>query len=181
LQRKLPHVEVPGPHLPSAPELSTASKLRVRIGFWKKNWKPTLDEARHAAAEIARRDNLHASEADIEDAANLYIFTRAIRDCDLAVCEPLAQHAFETMRDDPTHILVHRDWVQLLLHSHQPDAADTAALAYLEWIKQWDQTDARTRTALALWSRLIGPSRTALPKSIRFFAAYFPKAASFTA
>jgi hypothetical protein len=174
LQQKLPLVEPTDPHLPAARELSTASKLRVRIGFWKKNWKPTLDEARHAAAEIARRDDLHATEADIEDAANLYIFTRAIRDCDLAVSEPLAHHAFQTMRDDPTHTLVHRDWVQLLLQSHRPDSADTAALAYLEYIQQWDQADPRTHNALALWARLLQTNPTTLPKSIAYFAATFP-------
>jgi hypothetical protein len=174
LQRKLPHVESTDPHLPVARELSIASKLRVRIGFWKKNWKPTLDEALHAAAEIARRDDLHATAADIEDAANLYVFTRAIRDCDLAVCEPLAHHAFQTMRDDPTHTLVHRDWVQLLLHSKRPEAADTTALAYLEYIKQWPQTEARTPTALALWSRLLQANRAALPRSAAFFTASEP-------
>jgi hypothetical protein len=175
LQQKLPHVEVTDSHLPAARELSTASKLRVRIGFWKKNWKPTLEEARHAAAEIARRDDLPSTEADIEDAANLYVFTHAIRDCDLAVCEPLAQHAFETMRDDPTHTLVHRDWVQLLLHSHRPEAADAAALAYLETIQQWDQAVARTQSALTLWARLLQANPTTLPKSAAYFTATFPK------
>jgi hypothetical protein len=176
VQRKGPQVEFTDPHLPIARELSTASKLRVRIGFWKKNWNPTLEEARHAAAEIARRDNLPATKADIEDAANLYVFTRAIRDCDLAVCEPLAQHAFDTMRDDPTHTLAHRDWVQLLLHSHRPESADTAALAYLQYIKQWPQAEARTHNALALWSRLLQTNRTALPKSTAFFATSCPTA-----
>lgn len=173
MQRKGPQVEFTDPHLPAARELSAASKLRVRIGFWKKNWKPTLEEAIHAAAEIAGRDGMNATQADIEDAANLYVFTRAIRDCDLAACEPLAQHAFKAMRDDPTHTLVHRDWVQLLLQSKRPEAADRAALAYLEYIKQWDQADARTHNALALWSRLLQANREALPKSAAYYSTSF--------
>ncbi|HEV2619812.1 MAG TPA: hypothetical protein VGU23_07725 [Acidobacteriaceae bacterium] len=176
MQRKLTQVEAGGGSLPNAPELCTASKLRVRIGFWKKNWKPTLEQAREAAAGIARRDNLAATQEDIDDAANLYIFTRGIRDCDLALCEPLAQHAFETMRDDPTHTLVHRDWVQLLVHSHRAEDADAAALAYLEYMSGWNGADVRTQNALGLWARLLRASRAALPKSVAFFSANFSPA-----
>ncbi|HEV2646106.1 MAG TPA: hypothetical protein VGU46_07055 [Acidobacteriaceae bacterium] len=173
MQPKTPQVESVHSHLPVSRELSTASKLRLRIGSWKKNLKPTLDEARHAAADLARREQLNATEADIEDAATFSVFSQGVRDGDLAMCEPLAQHSFQTMRDDPTHILVHRDWVQLLLHSHRFESADSAALSYLEYIHQWDQTASHTQSALTLWGRLLQANLPAMPKSAAYSTANF--------
>jgi hypothetical protein len=162
------------PRFPAKKELSNASKLEVHLRFWKKGWTPSLEEARQTAAEIARNVHIPATDVEIEGAAVLYVFSRAIRSGDLALGESLAPRAFELRNEDPTHVIVYRDWVQLLLKSECPDSADAAELAYLEYINGWDQADPRTKKCLTFLGPLLRDNREDLPKSVAFFIANFP-------
>jgi hypothetical protein len=74
--------------------------------------------------------------------------------------ESLAARAFELRNEDPTHVIVYRDWVQLLLKSECPDSADAAELAYLEYINGWDQADPRTKKCLTF----LGPLPSGQPR-----------------
>jgi Domain of unknown function (DUF4375) len=162
------------PRLPVVGKLSNASKLHIHL-FLKKSWNPSLEEARQVAGELARKNGIPATDTDMEAAAVLYPFGRAVRKGDLASCQLLAPRSFELMHDDTTHNILHRDWVKLLLQAGQPESADEATLLYLDYIRGCDQSTLRTRNALLFWGPLLQANREVMPKSAEFFTASFPE------
>ena len=162
------------PRFPVLRKLSASSKLNISLSFWKKGWNPTLEEAREAAREIVKRDAMSASEKDIEGAAVLYVLGRSVRSGDVETGTLLAPRAFEMMHDEPSYIIVHSDWIKLLVQSGQSDLADAMSLSYLEYLTKLDQSEIRTKNSILFLAPVMQENREALPRSVEFFTANFP-------
>jgi hypothetical protein len=72
------------------PKLGNASKLFIHLTLAKKTGL-SLDGARQLAREHAQRESMAATDSDLEGAAVLYAFSRAVRSGDLAASELLAR------------------------------------------------------------------------------------------
>lgn len=166
------------PHQPKWEEPAASSKLRTSLMFWKRAWDPTVDEAKAIAWKIAQVRSIAATEADFEAAAALFCFSRAIHFRDEKRATALSMKAFELTRDDPTHQIEHKNWVELLLAKSLDLEADSATLDYLLLLKSGGRkgvSEVGQRNSIVYWARLLKEHRDRLPRSVTFFESNFPE------
>ncbi len=164
------------PPQPPRVTLSNASRLFISLMLTKKTGHD-LDRVRQIARELAAReeDPIPVTEAELEGAAVLHAFDRAVGAGDHAACERLAPRAFELMSADVQHGIVHRKWVLRLVADSRLEAADAAALTYLEYLKSADRSTPAIQGRVKFWADALQEHRAALPESVRFFTANFPE------
>jgi len=162
-----PPFELKRPKRPNAAELSTSLKFAKLQGR-------TLEELRPPTRELARQKSIEVSDADVDAALTLYLFDRSLRDGDMAACEVLAPQAFELMRDDTTHCVLHKKWVGQLIQQARFDLADASTLYYLEYLQTCDQSALKTQNGILFWARVLQENRAVLSKSVDFFRGIFP-------
>jgi hypothetical protein len=138
----------------------------------KGQWNPGFDEALETARTLAKEKNVAATERDLEGAAALLAFQRALHRNDLSATEPLAPRAFETMRENPFHIIEHRKWVEALLAAERTGDADSASVAYLEWLSPLSEEKALKKARY--WAELLRNYRSHLPRTAQFLTEHFP-------
>jgi len=163
------------PRFPKRSELSVAAKLQTRLMFWKKGWRPTLEEAGEAAVEIAKRENIPATVSDAEKGAMFYVFELAMRDENFTLCDSLAPTVFERMKGEIGHTLARKQWVQLLLKHGRAADADMWALSYLQHIRSAAPPDDAGQKRLEFWAAVLQENRDALPNSFAYFEATYPQ------
>jgi hypothetical protein len=154
------------------PQIGNAAKLLIHLMLAKKSGL-TLDGARQLARERAEQQSMAATASEVEGAAVLYAFSRAVRSRDLAAAEPLAPQAFELMRENTMHSVLYRDWVLQLIDAAELDLADAATRAYLEYLSGCDQSTRSTYNRILFWAEVLKKYPTALPKSVEFFRTHF--------
>jgi hypothetical protein len=162
------------PHFPKRKELSNASKLHNALTFWKPGWSPTLNEARDAANAIARERSIAATDTDVRGAAALYYLACITKSADLDGSEGLAQEAFSLMRNEPSHIVVYRKWIEAILAQGRTATADEHSVAYLEFLKNGGRGNESLQHSIVFWARLVQGHRWELPRSVAFFKKSFP-------
>lgn len=135
----------------------------------------TLDELREPAREVARQNSISATNEEIEAALTLYLFGRSLRTNDMAACEILAPRAFELIRDDTVHCILHKKWVLRLIRDGRLELADTSTLYYLEYLKTCDESTVKTQNGILFWAAVLQEYRRDLPKSVTFFMEAFPE------
>jgi hypothetical protein len=163
-------------------ELSNASKLLnslraihlARYHVRKEKWEPTLEGAIQAARDRAKERDIPATDSEIEAAATMFVFDRAVRAEDVEAGRIFASRAFELMRDDPAFIIVQRDWIKLLLQQQRAGLADETSLAYLDYLRSMDQLTKRTQNSILFWAALLQAETERLPRSVEFFTRTFP-------
>jgi hypothetical protein len=154
-------------------KLGNASRVYTSLICTKRS-DLTLDSALGLARELARQESIPATDAELEGGAVQYLLRCSLRAGDLAACELLAARAFELMREDTTHCVQHREWVQLLLAASRCGLADAVTLEYLEYLDRSDQSTLSTQNRILYWAALLQEHRAALPRSVGFFVANFP-------
>ncbi len=127
----------------ATPRVSNATTLFAHL-LVSKSTDISLDGIHRAAQELARQNEIPATDAEIEGVAVLYAFGRALRARDLTACDLLAPRAFELMREDTLHCVLHRDWVKQLMQAGRGEAADASALTYLEYLRTCDRATLTT-------------------------------------
>jgi hypothetical protein len=162
---------LPPPRKPTP--LSTASKLHIKLTLSKKRTLD-LDAARTLAREIAHNSGMSAADSDIESAAALYAFTCAVAAADLEAAERAAPAAFDLMRDDTSHCVIHRKWVELAIDAARWGTADAATLAYLKYLESCDRSELGTKNRILYWGVLLQKAPGMLPQSEQYFAEAFP-------
>jgi hypothetical protein len=162
---------LPPPRKPTP--LSTASKLHIKLTLSKQRVSD-MDAARSLAREIVQKSGMAASDSDIEAAAALYAFTCAVAAADLDAAERAAPAAFELMRDDTSHCVIHRKWVELAIDAARWGTADAATLAYLKYLQGCDRSEVGTKNRILYWGVLLQKAPGMLPKSEQYFAEAFP-------
>jgi hypothetical protein len=135
----------------------------------------SLDSARQLARELAQKQSMAATDSDLEGAAVLYAFSRAVPSGDLVASGLLAPRAFELMRGDTTHCVLHRDWVLQLIGASKLDLADTSTRAYLEYLGGCDQSTLSTQNRILFWTAVLKQHAAALSESVEFLGARFPE------
>ena len=156
------------------PKRSNAAQLSTYLTFAKLQGR-SLQELRDQARDVARQRTIEVTDADIDAALTLYLFDRALCDGDVAACEELAPQAFKLMREDGTHCVLHKKWVERLIQEARFDLADTSTLYYLEYVETCDQSALKTRNTVLFWATLLQENRATLAKSVEFFTRTFPE------
>ncbi|HWC97332.1 MAG TPA: DUF4375 domain-containing protein [Candidatus Sulfopaludibacter sp.] len=158
------------PPKPKLQEISTASKLYIRVSLLRRD-APTLEAAR----EITRQNSEGASEQDIEAVAALFAFAHAVKAGDLAACEQAAPLALQLMSGDTSHCILQRRWAELAIAASRWGTADAATLTYLKYLQKCDQATLSTQNRVLYWAVLLQKYPGALPKSEEFFQTAFPE------
>ncbi|HEY4354449.1 MAG TPA: DUF4375 domain-containing protein [Acidobacteriaceae bacterium] len=156
---------------------SNAEKLYHALMYWKKGWKPSLDEVKDAANTIARERSIPANETDIRGAAVLYYLARLTLSGSVNGSEELAREAFARMRDELPHIVIYRKWIEALLTQGKTATADDHATTYLRFLKEGGrakQSERSRKHSIVFWARLLHGHRAELPGSVAFFQESFP-------
>ena len=135
----------------------------------------SLDSLRNIAREIASKNDIPATDQDIEGVAVLNALERSLRARDLTSSESLATLAFELMRDDPTHCVAHREYVKQLLEAGRVRSAEAETLVYLAYLKTCDQSTLSTQNHVLYWASLLQEESARLPKAVDFFRKSFPE------
>jgi hypothetical protein len=169
---QLVKADVPPPR--QLPVLAIASTLRIHLSLAKLADR-SMDGIRGAARDIAAKTSMSATDADIEAASVLAAFSFAVDAGTLAEAELLAPRAFDLMRDDTMHCVIHRKWAQKLIEATKPELADAATLFYLEYLATCDQSTLSTQNRILFWAQLLQQHRAILPKSVAFCTASFPE------
>jgi hypothetical protein len=156
---------------------SRASTLYVYLTFAKfaKLRGDTIEELREPAREVAKRKSIEVTEAEVDAALTLYLFRCSLRADDTAACETLARQAFNLMRDDTQHCILHREWVLRLIRDGRLDLADASTLYYLEYLESCDRSARKTQSTIRFWAVVLQEHRAVLPKSLAFFEKAFPE------
>ena len=134
----------------------------------------TLEWIRYVAEDMAQKQAVPASDADLDAAAVLYALDQNLKAGDLDACEPLALLAFDLARDHTMQGVLHRDWINQLIAASQDELADAATLTYLEYLKNSDPSLRATQNRIKLWATPVQEHAAVLPNSSGFFAANFP-------
>ena len=156
------------------PKRSNSGTLCTYLQFAKLDGV-TIDELRQPALDVALQNSITVNDAEIEAALTLYLFGRSLGGDDTAACELLAPRAFELMRDDTTHCVLHKKWVLRLILEGKLELADTSTLYYLEYLKTCDQSTVSTQNRILFWAAVLQGHRAVLPKSVAFFMETFPE------
>lgn len=162
------------PRFPKRKERSNASRLQSSLVFWKRGWNPNFEEVINAAKTIAREKPIHATETEVRGAALLYYLTRISRSGELNGSEALAREAFVLMRDEPSHIVVHRNWIEAMLAQGNAATADEHSVVYLEFLKESGRGEDSAQKSIVFWARLVQGHRSGLPRSVAYFEEHFP-------
>jgi hypothetical protein len=134
----------------------------------------SLEWVRCLAEDLAQRQAIPVTESELDGAAVLYALDRSLKEGDLDACEPLALLAFDLMRDHTMQSVLHRDWIMQLIAASQEELADTATLAYLDYLRNSDPSLRLTQNRIKFWAAAVQEHATALPGSAKFFAETFP-------
>jgi hypothetical protein len=134
----------------------------------------SLEWVRCLAEDLAQKQAIPVTESELDGAAVLYALDRSLKGGDLAACEPLALLAFDLMRDHTMQSVLHRDWVNQLIAASQEELADTATLAYLDYLRNSDPALRLTQNRIKFWAAAVQEHAAALPNSAKFFAENFP-------
>jgi hypothetical protein len=172
-QDQIPLVKASLPPRPPRNKLGNASRVYIRLSLAKKTVLD-LDAARQLARELAAKDSIPATDAELEGAAVQHAFNSALGAGHFAACETLAPRAFELMREDPLHSVLHRKYVEKLIGASKLELADATTLAYLQYLKGCDQSTLSTQNRILYWAALLQKHRAAFPKSVAFFVVSFP-------
>jgi hypothetical protein len=151
---------------------SNAAKLSTFLSFKKTDL--SLENLLLLAREVAKEQDIPATAQDIEAAAVMNAFERCLRAGDLMAAERWATPAFEMMREDGMHSVVHRRWVSKLIEIGRLESADVTMLSYLEYLKTGDRSRISVQNNILFWAALLQKYRTLLPRSVQFFIPTFP-------
>ena len=125
---------------------------------------------------MAKAKSIAASEAECDAAVYLYLFGSHLRNGDLSKCAEVAQQAFELCREDTTHCVDHKTWVETLLEASQNEQADDAALRYLQYLHREDKTSKFIRKRVGFLAAVVRPNAARMPNAALYLSSSFTEA-----
>jgi hypothetical protein len=102
-------------------------------------------------------------------------FESFLKDGDLEQCERFAGHAFELARENTSHCVAQRQWVEKLIERSNFVRADEVTLRYLEYLREDDTTHRFIKNRITWWADPLRRNGAELPKSSAYFRANFPE------
>jgi hypothetical protein len=112
---------------------TSVSAVKARLEFAKAT-DFSFDALRQLAAQLAAENEISASDAELEGATCLFLFSRHLRAGNLDACETLAPRVFELAREDTTQLVLHKEWVAKLIEASRAELADQWSIRYLEYL-----------------------------------------------
>ena len=135
----------------------------------------TFEAVRQLVAEVAIQKEIEASDVELDGAAYLFLFKSFLKTGKMEQCERFAGPAFELAREDTSHCVVQRQWVEKLIEQSSFARADEVTLQYLQYLSGDDTSVAFIKNRIKFWADPLRKHGTKLPKSTGFFQANFPE------
>ena len=134
----------------------------------------TFDAVRKLAAEVAVSNEIQPTGAELDGAAYKFLFGCFLKAGDLERCEQFAAPAFELAREDTSHCVMQRDWVEKLIAASNCARADEVTLQYLDYLSRDDTSHPFIRNRIKFWADPLRKHGDQLPRSLEFFRTRFP-------
>jgi hypothetical protein len=134
----------------------------------------TFEAVRRLAVEIAIQKEIEPAESELDGAAYLYLFRSCLKTGELEQCEAFAGPAFELTREDTSHCVAQREWVEKLMERSNFLRADEVTLEYLEYLSGEDGSVDFIKNRIKYWADPMRRHPAGLPRSCEFFRAKFP-------
>lgn len=123
---------------------------------------------------MAIRKEIGSTNREVDAAAYLFLFKSFLKAGDLEECERFAGPAFDLTREDTSHCVFQRQWVEKLIERSNFARADEVTLQYLEYLSGEDSSIDFVRNRIKFWADPLRKHGAALPRSSEFFRARFP-------
>jgi hypothetical protein len=147
--------------------------LGVGLGFAPKP-ELTFEAVRKLAVEVALKNEISPSDAELDGAAYLFLFQSFLDAGDMEQCERLASPAFEFARENTSHCVAQRKWVEKLIEQSSFARADEITLQYLQYVRDDDTSTRFVKNRIKFWADPLRKHGGQLPRSTEFFQANFP-------
>jgi Domain of unknown function (DUF4375) len=161
---------------PRPPKRGNRNLIRLGVGL---DFAPqpdrTFEAVRKLAAEVAVRAEIEPTDSELDGAAHLFLFKSFLKAGELEQCERFAGPAFELTREDTSHCLFQRQWVEKLIEMFHFTRADEVTLQYLEYLSGDDTSIDFIKNRIKFWADPLRKHGAELPRSSEFFRAHFPE------
>jgi hypothetical protein len=134
----------------------------------------TFEAVRKLAAEIAVQKEIEPTDSELDGAAYMFLFKSFLKAGDLARCETFAGPAFDLTREDTSHCVLQRQWVEKLIEQSNFTRADEVTLQYLQYLSGDDTSIDFIKNRIKFWADPLRRHGAELPRSSEFFRANFP-------
>jgi hypothetical protein len=161
---------------PRPPERGNHNLIKLGVGL---DFAPkadlTFDAVRKLAAEIAIQKEIEPTASELDGASYLFLFKSFLKAGDMEHCETFAGPAFDLTREDTSHCVLQRQWVEKLIELSNFARADQVILQYLEYLSGDDTSIDFIKNRIKFWADPLRKHGAELPKSREFFRANFPE------
>ena len=165
--------EMPVPPRPPSRVNRNLIALRVGLDFAPKTDR-TFEAVRKLAAEIAIEKEIEPTDLELDGVAYLFLFNSFLKTGELEECEKFAGPAFDLTREDTSHCVFQRQWVEKLIKLSNFARADDVTFQYLEYLSADDTASDFIKNRIKFWADPLRRHGAELPRSTEFFRAHFP-------
>jgi hypothetical protein len=148
--------------------------LGVGLDFGPKTDR-TFEAVRKLAAEIAIQKEIEPTDLELDGATYHFLFKSFLRAGEMEQCEAFAGPAFDLAREDTSHSVLQRQWVEKLIELSNFTRADEATLQYLQYLSGEDTSIDFIKNRIKFWADPLRKHGAELPRSSEFFRANFPE------
>jgi hypothetical protein len=161
---------------PRPPDRGNPNLIKIGVGLdFAPKTQLTFEAVRKLAAEVATRKEIEPSDVELDGAAYLFLFKSFLKTGEMEQCERFAGPAFDLAREDTSHCVVQRQWVEKLIEQSSFARADEVALQYLQYLRGDDTSLAFIKNRITFWADPLRKHGSRLPKSVAFFQENFPE------
>jgi hypothetical protein len=161
---------------PRLPERGNLNLITLGAGLdFAPKTELAFEAIRKLAAEVAIQKEIEPSDVELDGAAYLFLFTSFLKAGEMEQCERFAGPAFDLTREDTSHCVVQRRWVEKLIEQSSFARADEVTLQYLQYLRADDTSIAFIKNRITFWADPLRKHSAKLPKSTEFFQANFPE------
>jgi len=161
---------------PRPPKRGNPNLIKLGVGLdFAPRTDRTFEAVRKLAGEIAIQKEIEPTESELDGAAYLFLFKSFLKAGDLEQCEAFAGPAFDLTRENTSHCVFQKQWVERLIELSKFTRADEVALQYLEYLSGDDTSIDFVKNRIKFWADLLRKHVAELPKSSGFFRANFPE------
>jgi hypothetical protein len=160
---------------PRPPERGNRNLIALEVGLmFAPKTDRTFEAVRKVAAEIAIRKEIEPTDSELDGAAYLFLAQSFLRTGELERCETFAGPAFDLTRENTSHCVFQRKWVEKLIELSNFARADEVTLQYLEYLSGDDTSIDYIKNRIKFWADPLRKYGSELHRSSEFFRANFP-------
>jgi hypothetical protein len=160
---------------PPPPQRGNRNLIALEVGLdFAPKTELTFDAVRKLAAEIAIKKEIVPTDLELDGAAYLFLFKSFLKTGDMEHCEKFAGPAFDLTRENTSHSVFQRKWVEKLIELSNFARADEVTLQYLEYLSGDDTSIDFIKNRIKFWADPLRRHGAELPRSSEFFRANFP-------